>query len=727
MKLYTFQTNFSRGEFSPLMYGRVDFAGYPNACKTMENFHALPQGGAIRSPGLRYIATALSNDDRVRVIPFVVSSSLSFVLVFTDLKIRFIKDFEVVTSGTPYEIASPYALADLARVQYRQYGQVMILTHPNYPPKRLRRLTDTKWVLDNLPFAIPALAEQGHKHQTGLTLSALTGTVTATVGLASFGGAKDIGRYIAAGTGLGVITAVASALSATVQILSDFDLLSYVSGEWTLLDSPLADITPSVKGLGDVGTMTAGSAIWFGSGGGAGEDDVGKYIFINGGIAQITALTSTTIANIKIVKALETIDKAFGGAWALKSAAWSSANGYPRTLEIQEGRLWFGGSTAFPTTVWASEINNILNIGGIGVADADPFEWILSSDRLDEIIHMKAGKRLAVFTYGSEYIFSASDGGPVVPLDIQVSRQSANGASNVGPVTVGSDIMFVQRLGKELRAMTYALEQDAYDSPDISFASEHLFRSGIRAMTYAATPYKILWLVNNDGDMIQLCVDRSQSLFAFSPRRTAGRFLDVCSLPVQGQDRVFVVVARTVNGVERRFIEVFDYDYQTDSGKQQTFGSPTSSIGGYSYIPNMAVQVVGDGVVFDDAVTSGTGTFTLSAPVSTLEAGLPFESRLIPLPTEIPLNGTSQGRKAAVDEVMLRLVDSKAAKINGRPVAFRTMGVPLLNQPLESFTGDKRMFTLSGWEYGQPEIEIVQDKPLPITITGLRRTITIND
>lgn len=727
MKLYPLQTNFARGELSPLMYGRVDWVGYANGVKRMENFHTIPQGGAIRSPGTQYIAACQSNDDRARGIPFVISPTLVFSLIFGNQSLRFIKDTTLVTSGPPYQITTPYTLADLAQLQVRQYGTVMIFTHPNYFPRRLRRLSDTQWVLDDLPISIPALAEQGHKYTVTATLSALTGTITLTAGGAVFGAAKDVGRYIVAGTGFGQITAVPAGNQATVQVLSAFDSLNYASGQWTELDSPLTDITPSGKSLGDIITLTAGAGTWFGSGGAAGENDVGKYVFINNGIVKITSLTSATVANGTVVKALDTTDKAFGGGWTLKSDAWSSTNGYPKTLAIQEGRLIFGGSNTFPTTIWASEVNNILNIGGIGLADSDPYEWVLSSDRLDEIVNMKEGKRLAVFTYGSEYIFSASDGGAVVPTDIQVSRQSSNGSAAVNPLNVGTDVLFVQRLGTKLRAMSYVTEQDAYDSPTISTASEHLFRSGIKTMTYSSEPYQIVWLVTNDGDMVSLCVDREQQTYGYGQRTTQGRFLDAWSAPVNGQDRIFVIVARTVGGVDQRYVEFFDYDTNTDSAIKQTFGSPTSSIAGYTHLVGLTVDVYADGVVFDEEVVSGGGGFTLSSGVEELEAGLPYDSTITMLPAEINLNGTAQMRSVNISNVALRLSETKAIKVNGSPIPFRRMNTPLLNQPLESFTGDKEVTTVAGWERGQPEITIVQDQPLPATITAIRRVFDIHD
>jgi hypothetical protein len=55
-KVFPIQTNFTAGEFSPRLLGRVDIAKYNNALKTMENAYVLPHGGAKRRGGMNFVA-----------------------------------------------------------------------------------------------------------------------------------------------------------------------------------------------------------------------------------------------------------------------------------------------------------------------------------------------------------------------------------------------------------------------------------------------------------------------------------------------------------------------------------------------------------------------------------------------------------------------------------------------------------------------------------------------
>lgn len=54
---HRFQTNFTGGEADPKTIARGDVKFYYNACKSLENYEVLPQGGVRRRPGTAYSAT----------------------------------------------------------------------------------------------------------------------------------------------------------------------------------------------------------------------------------------------------------------------------------------------------------------------------------------------------------------------------------------------------------------------------------------------------------------------------------------------------------------------------------------------------------------------------------------------------------------------------------------------------------------------------------------------
>lgn len=72
--------NFSKGEFAPTLYARVDTAQYGTGAKRLRNCVILPTGGVTGRPGTRVIGELDSLEDDVRLVPFQYSIDQSYVL-----------------------------------------------------------------------------------------------------------------------------------------------------------------------------------------------------------------------------------------------------------------------------------------------------------------------------------------------------------------------------------------------------------------------------------------------------------------------------------------------------------------------------------------------------------------------------------------------------------------------------------------------------------------------
>lgn len=143
------QTSFTSGELSPSLYGRVDLSRWHSGLRTCRNLIVRPYGGVDNRPGFRFLGEAKSAAAGTRVIDFAFSTEQTYVLELGDECIRVYKDGGVVLDGgVPYEIETPYSLADLAGIKYTQSADVLYLVHPHHPPRTLSRFADDDWVLD---------------------------------------------------------------------------------------------------------------------------------------------------------------------------------------------------------------------------------------------------------------------------------------------------------------------------------------------------------------------------------------------------------------------------------------------------------------------------------------------------------------------------------------------------------------------------------------------------
>ena len=146
-------TNFSAGEFSPLLTGRVDLEKYQAGCEVLENFIPRPHGPAIRRGGLRFIAQAKFADAKCRMIPFDTGATTGlYHLEVGESYIRFYTEGGRLENppGTPYEIANPYLESELFDINYLQDANTLYLFHPAHAPRKLVRNDTFDWVLSSI-------------------------------------------------------------------------------------------------------------------------------------------------------------------------------------------------------------------------------------------------------------------------------------------------------------------------------------------------------------------------------------------------------------------------------------------------------------------------------------------------------------------------------------------------------------------------------------------------
>ena len=148
------QTNFTSGEVSPQIEGRIDIAKYGNSAATLNNVFVRIFGGAYRRPGTYYAATTKLTTSAVRLIPFQFSTTQAYIIEAGDVYFRFYKDSGILetTSGVAVEITSVYASTSLFDLQYAQDADTMYITHTGHPVKKLTRSSHYIWGLSTVDF-----------------------------------------------------------------------------------------------------------------------------------------------------------------------------------------------------------------------------------------------------------------------------------------------------------------------------------------------------------------------------------------------------------------------------------------------------------------------------------------------------------------------------------------------------------------------------------------------
>ncbi len=573
---------FNAGELSPLLEGRTDIAKYYSGCRTLENFLVLSYGGVTKRPGSEYIASAKAADEAVRLIPFEFSIAQAYILELGDEYIRFYRNGgQILDSGSPYEISSPYdtdAGTDLFDIQFVQSADTMYLVHPDYAVRQLTRTDHTAWTLTATTFKRgPFLAE----NETAVTItpSATTGSITLTASSATFnanhvGALWQVTHTAAAVNESGSFSNDGSAQNSsnvTVQLGRKFDFTTH--GTWAgdlslqkSFDSGVTwkDVIPvHYESDGNIqfsDTETANDAIYrvHAEAGAAGIDsgtvtfNLTARSFDVNGVVTITAFTNTSLVT-------GTVTNTLGGTTATafwNEGAWSADEGYPNTVCFFEERLCFGGTTNSPQTIWLSRTDDWPNFLA-GTLDTSALQYSLSANQVNAIRWLAPQNAILIGTSGGEWRFGASNNDPLNFENRQAHRQSTYGSAFIQSVMVNNVVLYAQRQAKKVRELAFSFELDNWVSPDMTVLSEHITGDGIVQFAFQKTPDPILWCVTVDGELAALTYNREQEVVAWHLHTTEGDYESVAVIPGDGEDEVWVSVERTIDSATVRYVEQF--------------------------------------------------------------------------------------------------------------------------------------------------------------------------
>jgi hypothetical protein len=716
MRATLLQTNFTAGEVSPRIYARPDISRYQNAAKVIENCLCTVHGGAYGRGGFRFVKAAKLALSKARLIPFVFSRDQAYMLEFGDYYMRVFKNRGQVFSGSSaYEIPTPYSADMLPDVDFCQGRDTMFMFHPDVPIHRLRRFDHDYWDLSPAPFLVEPFAEIGLRQAIPVTLSN-TAVGTGRTLTTAFGSpflAADVGRNVTCDAGLFIITAFSAVNSVTGDVIIPFETNVLSAGTWVLEGSPQTTITPSVATPeGATVTLTASASAWRSA-------DVGKFVELNGGLVEITVFTDATHVNGTILKELSAVVGAPADAWTLCSNIWNSVDGYPRTGTLYQQRLCVAGSPGYPQRYIMSVVGEVLNFT-LGTLDTDGFAYDIESDEANPIAFMCSIRTLLALTYGGEFTIDGGVEKPITPTNPQVRPRSGLGCAQVRPVKIKSEELFVQRSGRTIQALSYNTANDDYLSPDLTVLSEHITESGVCEMAYQQRPNSTLWAVRNDGQVATLALERDQEVAAWSRQVTDGQFESAASIPGEDGDELWVIVKRIINGVTKRYVEIYDESILLDcsiSGE----GVASAIWVGLDHVEAKEVAVVAEGCYFGTFTVTG-GQITLPRAVTDVQIGLPYTPTIELLDPEVPSGeGSAQNNPMFSNNIGVRLLESYGVHVNG------TQLFPIgdLNLPPEAFSGTKDV-SVTGWHKGSSPVTIEQRIPMPFHCLGIVRKFTVN-
>jgi hypothetical protein len=747
MTLFPSQDSFVRGEITKRLHARASLDLYRSALAVCENFITLPHGG-IRKRGGTYFAGETKNSDQERPIPFIFSETQAYMLFFGDLYFRvYAYGGPVLNGPAVVEVVSPYSYEDVVDLQFKQSGDVLYVTHPDFPPHKVTRASNTSWSIDETVYTDGPFTTQNSDTSVKMYASATTGTVTITADDDVFS-ADMVGQLV-------------KIQVETYETWRPWESGGYLTGGGSaagLIRRYNGNVYQGVEPTSVVGKLRMGGtppthlegAEWDGAGedpenydgvANTYSDNYGvkwQYLHSGYGVARITAVAVDGLSATATV--LTTFPGEVVGS-GNKSYRWSLGGfggefSYPRSVQIFEERLFYGqkysvyGSKTFDFTSFrpGADDDDALSFQLAGTSD---ITWLEESDGF-----------LIVGTIGG--VRTLSGGGAndqLTPSKFKNRASPTKRCSSIPPVKAGSTFVYVGFDRKSVVEMSYSLERNGYNTSPISIISEHIAKLGVSSMCYQSETDQLFWMGLDDGQAAGLTYEADQNVRGWHRHKIGGSFEGsdygivewVASSPGQaGSDDIWLIVKRTIDGATRRYIEVlqpaFEYGdiedaYLVDCGLTYD-GLPTNSVGGLSHLEGELVKILADGVVYSRTVSAGAVSIPVEA--SKWHVGLPYTAVAETLELDVGgRDGSVLGRRKRVNAVIFSVLETANIYVRSASrddFVLQRAGrntVAALSDVVSLYTGNLDEVKLDDTWEGQGRLRIEAPDPVPCTIRAM--------
>lgn len=717
-KVKTITSAFNAGELSPKVYGRVDLQQYYNGCKSLLNTIVYPQGGCSKRFGFEMIGTLgvdpAIDPRHVRIEEFIFNTDETFVVILSgDGGLRV---YDCSNGQLTYNVATSYTNDMVNELSVHQSQDTMIITHPSVKPMSLvrdRTGSITNWTFTELAMTnVPVYS---------FTPPAVTTWTTATMRYDQFV-SGDIYTLKFKGNN------VQAQYTITKEYIDDYtpnvwhenastavESLSAVIGDDYTIEATYRTISISDQGITYHNMRRFAGMKLTAKDQTSGGAPVERFS-IPAGRSLIIEATGTTTGGVQV-----------------DEPVWSDTRGWPATVTIHQGRLWFGGSKSRPQTLWSSRSGNYFDFG---VTDPDELlandalDITLSDTKSNLITSMVSQKTLMVFTNGGVFTIDG-EGGLVTPTTVFALKQSEFGSKRTPPVQLDNAVMYLQSQGAQLNSIVYSYASDSYVSDPQALLSDHLLK-GPRSMSVigAADDYNsnFMFVCNNDGTLAMFNRLASQETSTWTPVKTDGFISSTCGV----FSSMWCVVQRNNALGEKLFVleryaegAAYMDSYITVSleGEVTTNHISPENRGLFK---GRDLVAVADGYPIK-VKCSEAGFVDLPFRAKKIQLGLPFEMEIETMPYAVDLqSGSTRFSRKRVMSATFDMINSLGFDViyAGRKyqVADRKMGFRL-KEPPKPISDVKEMKLLGYNQDGN--IKISSTEPVAVNLRSLQIEVSV--
>ena len=707
-------------------------------------------------------------------------------------------DNVALLDDAPVELKTPYGEAHLYEIEGPQSADILYMFHESYPTYRLERRGHTTWSLIEVPWQDgPWLPE--NTTATTFTCNAASGlgktlTASSVTGVNAGAGftADDIGRSFrltddsTVNWGWGVITAVASTTSATIDIERTVTVTT-AETKWRLGSWSAVTGYPSTGAFFEQRLYAAGNTdqpqtFWAAQTGDFenhspdSDPTVGTF---DGTVQDDDALDFTISAdNVNAIRWMSAGEDTLsigttGGEWIPSSTGsvitpsdvtvrrqttHGSAQIAPVRVDnivlftqrakrkIREFGFTFetDGYQAFDMTRLAQHITQSNIVEMDHAEEPDSQVWVVRGD--GQVPTMTFRRQEDVVGWARHIL-----GGHFAQATVTVTDYTN--------IVVGTTLILTKSNGTTI---TFTSEASGGTAPDETLGfrpnesndttADNIFTAvnahadftvsnpAANVVTIEETIHGaagILTIVSSDP--IRLTVTSEgysvvESVAVIPGTNGSGQFHDSTS-----RDEVWFQIKRTINSATVRYIEFVERDFEDDQNADDAVysdscitydSSATSTITGLTHLEGETVKVWADNAIQADKIVS-SGSITLDVAAAVVQVGLSYTHKLKTLKLEGGnAAGTSVGRTKRINGITFVLLNSHTIEYGpDNTVTLDKNDFRKVSSAMDSatplFTGELFVEFEGNWG-SDPRIFVESDDPAPFTLLAIAPEVKIN-
>lgn len=737
-------SNFSCGELSENLNGRVDIPQYYQGASRLENFEVIPTGGINRRSGLKRCGRLSGN---CRLIPFIVNKNTSFILEFVSGRIYVWKNGEKLKDNSENQIfiTTEYeTLSEINEIHYAQNYNELIFVHKKYKPYKL---------------------------VYNVSLESFTGGSMTFDFYPDVQLDDDYDFIIIAGAQLPELQYRGDGLLSFYDVNNKYHVfkadekpycvyngkLYYWNADgnagaigWTIEGAdPDTDFTLFGQAGKYPGSVTFfGNRLWF-----AGSENEPQKIWASatpdteGNRYNDFTTYQKFVTVTKVVKnpdihiftgniLLANIDSVHGETTITDVTQDLTATG---VLEKPATMYYCSNSTYIPvgtkvkavysnrivldvdlSSIVTEDLNSIVFTiqlwRNVDNASADDYEFQISSNNIttsdcsfnfeiasdhnDAIKFIAANKYLTVGTESSIWNIPAG----VTALNIQADMSGRYGSDDIQGQAIGNAMCFFAQGKFGIRETYYQNDQEAFVTNNIAILAEQMLKESPAVdFDFMVNPYNRIVIVRDDGKAVTMLYDKTNGIMAWN-RLTHGGELRLESCAIVRGNRQCDIVYFSVKDGDYYYLEQFDENNSVYLDSFQEYDAETAEdYGDNAVVFNQTTGVITPILDFDESILNESDTVYI---------GYMYESVIISMPV-ISQDPTSKKR---ITTLLIRFLESYM------PEMICDESTEVFTDVEEPYSGIKSI-DFAGNNERDVKFKLTTDKPNPCKILSINAVL----